>query len=206
MYFLTDENSKVTFIEFNDTENFIFIGTASGRIYIYELFENLDISANNPNKNKKGFFKSPNFFNNRYLNLVKILKDHKSKINWIYFCHKLNIFATIAEDKSCNLYTFPEIRCFNIIKNLKFSFDYVFISSSPLPCLCLYSKSELSFYTYTINGTLITIEKDGVRNVLSPLITNDNSFNDFLVKNLIIFCFFYTFIIFSFNFTVFLYL
>lgn len=181
MYFLTDENSKVTFIEFNESENFIFIGTSSGRIYIYEIIDSLEITSNNPYSNKKTIFKSPNFFNNKYLKLIKILKDHKSKVSWINFSHKLNIFATIAEDKSCNLYTFPEIKCFNIIKNIKFSFDYVFISSSPLPCICLYSKSELSFYTYTINGTLITVEKDGVKNLLSPLITSDNSFNDFLV-------------------------
>jgi len=186
IYFLTDENSKVTFIEFNDTENFIFIGTSSGILYIYELLESSEYMNANLNSNnlmKKNTFRYVNFFNNSYLNLSKILKDHNAKINWIYYCSKLNIFATIADDKTCNLYTFPEIKNFNVIKNTKFSFDYVFISSSPLPSICLYSKSELCFFCYTVNGTLITVEKDGVKNLFSPLITQDNSFNDYLVKH-----------------------
>lgn len=134
----------------------------------------------NPNENLE--IKSNFFAKNKSLILVKVIKEHKAKINWIYFCNKLNIFATVAEDKSCNLYTFPEFKNYNVIRNSRFSFDYVFISSSPLPSVCLYSRSELCFFSFTINGTFISLERDGVKNLYSPLISCDNSFNDYLVS------------------------
>lgn len=180
IYFQLDENSKVTFIEFSDCENYIFIGCSSGRIYVYLL---------NQEVNKILTKRKMNFFEFGNLELLKIINDHKAKINWMYFCKKLNIFASVADDKSVNLYTFPNFVNFNVIQNSKFSFDYVFISSSPLPSLCLYSRSELAFYCYSINGTLISVEKDGVKNLLSPIISRDNSFSDYLVIFYLIFRF-----------------
>ena len=169
---MTDEYSKVTFIELSSSEKNIFIGTSSGRLYIFEFSKSNSNLININNKNS----------NNILLNLTKIINDHKAKINYIYFSGKLNIFATVSEDKNCNLYTYPNFINYNVIKNSRFSYDYVFISSNPIPSVCLYSKSELTFVSYTINGTLIQSERDGVKNLYSPVLSSDNSQNDFLVK------------------------
>jgi hypothetical protein len=171
VYFPTDDESKVTFIESDDHEKLLFIGTSSGRIYIYDISE---------------YIVSSNFSLLQFLNLKSVLTDHENYINYIYICNRTNIVATVANDKTCNLYTFPQMKLFKVIREESNSiiFDYAFISASPLPSVILYSKSTLSFYCYSINGQLMHVESDGVKYLFTPTIVSDVMQKDHLVKTL----------------------
>lgn len=168
VYFPTDDESKVTFIDSDDYEKFLFIGTSSGRIYIYDINE---------------YIASSNFSLIQLLNLKNVLSDHDSYINYIYICNRTNIVATVANDKTCNLYTYPHLKLFKVIREESNSiiFDYAFISANPLPSVILYSKSTLSFYCYSLNGYLMHVESDGVKYLFTPTIVSDVMQKDHLV-------------------------
>lgn len=113
---------------------------------------------------------------------IKDLFDHNKDISHIFISNSLNILATACIDGFVNLYTFPNfylIRAIKLEKN--FSADYVFLSNSPLPCVCIFSKSKYSFFIYSVNGNKIYSEvaEDGM--ILSPQVFTDISFNDHLV-------------------------
>ena len=100
----------------------------------------------------------------------------------MYICNRLNVFATVSKDKTCNLYSYPRMKLFYVIKeDNNVSFDYVFISASPLPSLILYSKHKLMFYIYTINGSFLKKIPNRNKILLTPKITYDNYSRDYLV-------------------------
>ena len=104
-FYLTDENSKVTCIDNDSEERFLFVCTLTGRIFIYDLTKEI---------------------NNKFeLELHKILTDHDAEITNLCISNKVNVVATISVDKTCNLYTFPLFELFRVIKNDGFYFDYV---------------------------------------------------------------------------------
>ena len=135
----------------------LLIGTSSGRLYIYKITDEI-------------------------LKLKKILTDHESGINYVYICNRLKVFATVSMDRSCLLYTYPNIKLFNIITNDSIIFDYCFISASYLPSLILYSKQNYIFYSYSINGKYLYSCQDGVKYLLCPRVITDISQQDYLVK------------------------
>jgi hypothetical protein len=138
----------------------LLIGTASGRLYIYDI----DLEDDN------GYF----------LSYKTTLSDHDSSINYIAACNRLNVIATISNDKTCNLYTFPVLKLFCVI-HCDITFDYCFLSASPLPSITLYSKQAMIYHSYSINGTLIHTQQDGVKYLFSPVVISDCSQQDYLV-------------------------
>jgi len=161
VYLSTEEDSKVTCIESDKMERILLVGTSTGRIYLFDI----NLSSNLQ----------------QVLIYTKLLTDHDSKINSIYICNRLNVIATVANDKTCNLYTFPEIVLYRVIKHHTYNFDYVLLGMNPLPCVILYSQMELKFYSYSINGHLMHVEDDGVKYLFSPQIISDASHRDNLV-------------------------
>ena len=111
------------------------------------------------------------------------LFDHNKDISHIFISNTLNVLATACADGFVNLYTFPNFHFFRAIKlDPNTSADYVFLSNLPLPCVSIFSKSNQTFYVYSVNGKKIysdVAEDQGV--LLSPQVFTDISFNDFLV-------------------------
>ena len=173
LYLPTDEESKVVFIESDEHEKMLLVGTTTGRIYVFDINDNLRTGS---------LTGSSHFSLIQYLNLRTVLIDHDGKVNFIFVCIRLNVIATVAQDKTCNLYTYPTLKLFRVIKQDEFSFDYVFLSANPLPSVVLYSQTFLSFYCYSINGQLMHTERDGVKFIFTPLVVTDSMQQDHLVR------------------------
>jgi hypothetical protein len=89
--------------------------------------------------------------------------------------------ATVSSDKTCNLYTYPSLRLFRVIKiSNEFYCDYVFLSNSPLPSVILYTKKQKMFYIYSINGGFITKKSNKNKQLYSPKVIKDNYQRDYL--------------------------
>lgn len=163
IYIQLDKKGKANAIITDSLEKMLFIGTTNGKVFIYEISDNGKILEN-------------------FLKLKKILNHHDNSINSMYICNRLNVFATISKDKTCNLYSYPRMKMYYVIKEEdNVSFDYVFISASPLPSLILYSKHKLMFYIYTINGSFLKKIPNRNKILLTPKITYDNYYRDYLV-------------------------
>ena len=161
-YIQIDQESRVTSLVTDTKETNLFVGTTIGKIYIYDIRQ-----------------ESNNYQN--LLTLKKIIFDHDSFINYMFLCNKLNVFASVSADKTCNLYSYPRMKIFNVIKaKEKDQFDYVFISSSPLPSIILFSKTEMNFYIYTINGTFIKKVESKYKILYTPHIITDNYHKEYL--------------------------
>jgi hypothetical protein len=105
-------------------------------------------------------------------------------VNMMYYNNKINIIASISNDKTCNVYTYPLFRMVTVIKHHNDSsiqFDYVFISSNPLACVVLYSKSEMMFYVYSLNGKFIKQERNKYKVLFNPKVVCDSYQRDVLV-------------------------
>jgi hypothetical protein len=158
VYYATDDDSKVLCVEV--IESLLLVGTASGRLYAYEI-----------NMEDDSVY---------LLSNSTVLCDHDAPINYISTCNRLNVIATTSNDKTCNLYTYPLLKLFRVIKS-DITFDYCFISASPLPSLILYSSRAMIYHTYSINGKLIHTQQDGVKYLFSPVIISDCAQQDYIV-------------------------
>jgi hypothetical protein len=161
IYYATDDDSKVICLEV--IENMLLVGTVSGRLYVYKI--NLEDDSI------------------YLLSHSIVLCDHDSAINYISVCNRLNVIATISNDKSCNLYTYPLMKLFCVIRTEN-TFDYCFISASPLPSITLYSRQAMIFNSFSINGQLIHSQQDGVKYLFSPTLISDCSQQDYIVHKL----------------------
>ena len=163
-YMNIDDDCKVTFILIDNIyENYLYIGTNIGRIYLYKIDKD-------NNKNLKDIF-----------SFINIIEYQTNNINYMYFNYNLNIFASVSNDKTCNLYSYPLNKLYKVIMiDNKTNLDYVFISDSPLPSVILYSKKNNYFYIYSINGNFIKKTKNNFKNLFSPKIIKDNYQRDYL--------------------------
>jgi WD40 repeat protein len=137
-FYITDDYSRVTCIDNDPDEHFLFVGTITGRMFIY----NLDLEVEGKLE----------------LELERILTDHDSEITNLTTSNKLNVLATVSVDKTCNLYTYPTFELFRVIKNEGFYFDYVKTNFN-FRCFCLYNllrvllctRDKLSHFIHTIS-------------------------------------------------------
>ena len=159
-----DDETQITLIKTeNDIERNLYIGTANGKLFIYKINQNTEILTD-------------------ILKFDKVLIDHSRSINDLYIDAKLNILATISSDKTCNIYTYPNLKLFRVILlNELNSLDNVFISNMPLPSIIVYSKNDSLFNIYTINGTFILKKKSMFKEIYSPKISKDIYGRDYLI-------------------------
>lgn len=166
-YYPTDDSSKVTCVDSDVSERFLFVGTSSGRLFIYDIKSGSNVAPEHA------------------LKLTRMLTDQDSQINYISVCNRLNVVVTLSSDKTCNLYTYPLVKLFRVIKTDPIIFDYVFISAAPLPSIVMYSKQSMIFHSYSINGEKLSEENDGVKYLFSPIVLTDNIQQDHLVISLL---------------------
>jgi hypothetical protein len=119
--------------------------------------------------------------NEGLLKQIDLFTDHEKEIYSIFVCNKLNVIATVSSDKTCNLYIYPSNKLYRVIKTENI-FEYVFLSSSPIPSVILYSRQECEFHSYSINGDFMNSDIDVVKYLFSPLVITDNSQQDYLVN------------------------
>ena len=164
IYIYLEDESKISVIKSDEEEDkFLYIGTTNGKLFVYTI-----------NKNAEEI--------NDILTYHTLLIDHSKSINDIYIDTKLNILTTISSDKTCNIYTYPDLKLFRVIPLYELnSLDNVFISNMPLPSIIIYSKNDSMFYAYTINGSFILKKKNMFKEIYSPKISKDVYGRDYLI-------------------------
>ena len=133
--------------------------------YIIELNE---IKSNSNIKNQYNFIDNSNnsiliLANNLgkiqiYINKEYISEfyDQKNIIKYIDYNKRLNMFITTSIDGYSCLYSFPN-KLLNVIKHPNEGyFDYILLGTNPFPFIFAYDKINQEFYSYSINGILIT--------------------------------------------------
>ena len=180
-------------------------------INLKENKENLYIIKLTEEKNNLEFNKEYNFQDNKntsikiitnilgkveiYLNEEKISEnyDQKDIIKYIDYNKRLNMFITTSFDGYSCLYSFPN-KLLNAIKhpNVNGYFDFILLGANPFPFIVSYDKINQEFYSYSINGILITqkkikelIQNPNANEVkIYPIFdTNGGTHNDLLVIN-----------------------
>ena len=167
IYVFLEEESKISVIKTDgygeEEEKYLYIGTTNGKLFIYKI-----------NKNAEDL--------NDLLKYHTLLIEHTKSIKDIYIDQKLNILTTVSADKTCNIYTYPELKLFRVISlNELNSLDNVFISNMPLPAIIIYSKDDSLFYVFTINGSFILKKKNMFKEIYSPKISKDVYGRDYLI-------------------------
>ena len=164
IYKYLEDEAKISVIKSDDNnEKFLYIGTNNGKLFIYKI-----------NKNTEEI--------NEILEYYTLFTDHNSSINDIYVDTKLNILATISSDKTCNLYTYPELKLFRVLSLHQLnSLDNIFISNMPLASIIIYSKEDSMFYAFTINGSFILKKKNMFKEIYNPKISKDVYGRDYLI-------------------------
>ena len=163
IYIYLEDETKISVIKSDEEDKFLYIGTTNGTLFIYKI-----------NKNTEDI--------NNILKYHTLISEHTKSINDIYIDTKLNILATISSDKTCNLYTYPELKLFRVISlHELISLDNVFISNMPLPSIIIYSKTDSLFYAFTINGSFILKKKNMFKEIYSPKISKDVYGRDYLI-------------------------
>ena len=166
IYIYLDDETKINIIKTeneNEKERNIYIGTTNGKLFIYKINHNTEVL-------------------NNILTYDRVLADHSKAINDLYIDTKLNVLATISSDRTCNLYTYPDLKLFRVISvNDINSLDNIFISNMPLPSVIIYSKNDSMFNIYTINGSFILKKKNMFKEIYSPKISKDIYGRDYLI-------------------------
>ena len=159
---LKDFDSIITFIEIDSGDEYVIFGTLLGTIILYE------IDTNNEN----------------VLTFKNFVKHHEKKIIYINCSYNLNLIIDSCEDFYINVYTTPDLNLVNSIKTQEI-FDYVFLSSSPLPSFVIYSSKKSLFKCYNINSFSLGNEQEGLfrknNELLFPLIYTDFNNIDYLI-------------------------
>jgi hypothetical protein len=153
------DTSPVIVLLITKDEKYIFSGSMLGSIVIY--------------KNEKNNWKKKHQIND-HLNIP---------ITSIYHHDILNLWGSAGYDGYVNIYTFPSNKKISSIKVQQSALcaDYIFISSSPLPCFIIYSSHNFTFYTYSLIGKLICKVCENDTNIYSPKILKESNFGEVLV-------------------------
>ena len=154
---LHDENELKKYTDFDIN---ILCGNSIGNIFICKIIEK---------SNKKKF------------DIIKIFCNHFDIVNSLYYSSNLSIFASASKDNYINLYTIPSYKLFRSIhiNEEEFSCDEIFLISSPLPSVIIFSKKNSCLLSYNINGHyLMKYEEKGIK---CPKIVRNSNFNECLV-------------------------
>ena len=165
------DNSIVTFLTINKSNEYLFIGTEIGNIIIYKL-----------NTKKKNF-----------IEFYKILTYHIDTIVYININDNLNLFGSLSLDNYLNIYIIPKFQItLSLYLNENINYDYLLLSSNPLPCFLIYSNIISQFKIYSINGEFIKNEENKIdvieynkklydKKFISPIVYTNYNFMDYLI-------------------------
>ena len=138
---------------------------------------------------KKGFIIIYSVLGQNFTKIHKIL-NHNDEITSISINDNLNMFATSSKDGCIMLYILPS---FKLVRTIKLSLnedknefifgDNVFLSSCPIPCICIYISSKKVFRTYSINGAKLheNNELENSTYIKSSNIIHNYNFQEFLI-------------------------
>ena len=155
----TMDSSPIIVLIITKDEKYIFAGSMLGSIVIYK---------NNETSWKKKY---------------QINDHYNAPITSLYHNDILNLWGSSGYDGYINLYTFPSNKKISSIKLDEDSIiaDYIFISSSPLPCFIVYCKNNYTFYTYSLIGNLICKICEIDSEIFSPKIIRESNFGEVLI-------------------------
>ena len=175
-YSINSGEGPVIVMEISKDENLLLCGTLNGCLIAYQIeFTNNNMSIQ--------------------FNFLLRIYDHNSSINSICINDNLNMMATSSNDQFVYLYLLPTFEVFRAIKLYEnctkenfneqevLSANNVFLSDSPLPCICTFFNSNKVFRSYTINGNFICEhqETDSTNQIMCYKIFKDLSFCDYII-------------------------
>ena len=124
----------ITILIISQNEEYLFLGTKSGRIIIYLIKDTI--------------------------NIYKKFTAHDKQVNYINDNKILNMFISCSDDCFINVYLLPDVELVRVLKiNNNIIPDYAFLSSSPLPSIVIYSNIQEKFLCFSLNGKFFH-EKD----------------------------------------------
>ena len=157
------EDIPICSITLSKDENYLFIGNMKGNIKIYQKEEN----------DEGGLYEWIPF---------NKTNNQMSEISHINYNSELNLWCSASIDGYIDIYSFPLCKLLRCIKLPTNICKYIFLSSSPLPCIIAICKEKLEniIYVYSINGKFLykQIEQNSI---LSPNIIKDLNSNNYLV-------------------------
>lgn len=147
------DHSPIVLLSISEDDSFVLTGTSEGGAIIYS---------------------SQTWMTITYIN------DHiNSPLTAISLELTLNIYADSNIDGYINIFTFPSCKMISSIK-VECSVDFIFISQSPLSSIVVFSKDDMMFYVYSMNGFFLCKEEE-LDGVVSPMRIKDKAFCDYLV-------------------------
>ena len=113
--------------------------------------------------------------------VIKII-EQMSEISHINCNNELNLWASASIDGYVNIYSFPLCKLFRTFKIPTNNCRYIFLSSSPLPCVVAIcnEKTISEIFVYSINGKFLS-RQNCQNNISCPNIIKDLNSNDYLV-------------------------
>ena len=157
-----NEEIPVCSITLSENEDYLFVGNMKGNIKVYKK---------NEKPNDKIYEWIP----------VKKINEQMTEISHINCNNELNLWSSTSIDGYVNIYSFPLCKLLRCIKIPTTNCKYVFLSSSPLPCIIAIcgEKSETEKFVYSINGKFLASQKEE-NSILSPNIMKDINSYDYL--------------------------
>lgn len=155
----TDSMSIVTKLILSKDDCDLFVGTSSGRIFLYHIDENL---------------------NARLARLITNSVPYP--ISDLSLNYSLNL---LISSSSSNIYLY-KTPSFSLIRKVNVSSEelkikYVLVAYSPLPSIICFYQPGSVLASYSINGIIIKSKKLKQPDISGPTIITDGYFNDFLI-------------------------
>ena len=157
----------ITVMALSKNEQTLICGTKLGVVLVFQVFEKI-------------------------LQIKQKLFLHTNEITSISINDTLNMFATASKDGYIMLNTLPNLE---LVRSIKVNYkkytkninniyaNHVFLSSSPIPVVVIYSSEAKFFKSYSINGLDINEqeEEDYTENIKCFCIYNNIEFQEFLI-------------------------
>ena len=157
------EEIPICSLTLSEDEKYLFIGNMKGNVKVYTKVEK---------SNEIKYEWSP---------VIKII-EQMSEISHINCNNELNLWASASIDGYVNIYSFPLCKLFRTFKIPTNNCRYIFLSSSPLPCIVSIcnEKAISEIFVYSINGKFLS-RQNCQNNISCPNIIKDLNSNDYLV-------------------------
>ena len=157
----------ITVMSLSKNEQTLICGTKLGVVIVFQVYDKL-------------------------IQIKQKLFLHTNEITSISINDTLNMFATASKDGYIMLNTLPKLELVRAIKvnYIKYTkninniyANHVFLSSSPIPIVVIYSSEAKFFKSYTINGLNINEQEevDYTENIKCFCLYNNLEFQDFLI-------------------------
>jgi len=145
----TNHSSTVIALSVNKQEDLAISGTKNGEVIVWEVQE-------------------------QYWSFKKLIFDHESEVHSICISDNMGLFVTAGQDGKCHLYSLSSLSWIRQVSHpAACGINSVVLSMTPLASVAFFSKSDQTWHSFSINGTLLESVKDETTQATSPIVVSD---------------------------------